>query len=98
MSQRSSAKSLEKHLPERDRRWPQEPRTPNPEPWTTCKPLQSSEVFNETLIREDLCNTLDVASGCELEIVMKDIHSLSCVPKRVARWVRLAREVCDQYT
>jgi hypothetical protein len=60
-------------------------RKPNPT-------LISTRRFDEDLIRQDLRRTLDLADGCELEIIMKDVHTLSGEPTRVARWVELARE------
>ena len=60
-------------------------RKPNPT-------LISCEKFDEDLIRRDLRNTLAVAKDCNLEIVMKDVHTLNNHPERLGRWVRLARE------
>lgn len=60
-------------------------RKPNPT-------LISTEIFDEAAIRADLRQTLDVARGCRLEIIMKDVHTLSEDPGRVARWVAIARD------
>jgi len=60
-------------------------RKPNPA-------LISTAQFDEAAIRKDLRQTLDAASGCRLEIIMKDVHTLNNEPARLARWVQLARE------
>jgi hypothetical protein len=62
-------------------------RKPNPT-------LISTQVFDEDALREDLQETLNVAGDCNLEIVMKDIHTLDNEPERAARWVQIAREEC----
>ena len=60
-------------------------RKPNPT-------LISTSVFDEAAIRRDLRETLDIAKGCRLEIVMKDVHTLDNAPTRLPRWVQLAQE------
>ena len=60
-------------------------RKPNPT-------LISTGRFDEELIREDLRRTLRAARGGHLEIIMKDVHTLDNQPRRLARWVELARE------
>jgi hypothetical protein len=60
-------------------------RKPNPS-------LISTGVFDEQAIREDLRRTLEVTRACRVEIIMKDVHTLSNEPDRLARWVRIARE------
>jgi len=59
--------------------------------------LISTPQFDEEMIRTDLRHTLQVASGCPLELVMKDVHTLSDQPWRLGRWVALAREVCAEF-
>ena len=58
--------------------------------------LISTERFDEDAIRADLRNTLTVARGCNVELIMKDVHTLSGQPHRMARWVELAREAIDE--
>ena len=60
-------------------------RKPNPS-------LISTDRFDEDAIRADLRETLDVARGNRLEIIMKDVHTLNNQPERLARWVQIARE------
>ncbi len=64
-------------------------RKPNPT-------LISCERFDEELIREDLRQTVQVAKDCNLEIIMKDVHTLCGDPTRLGRWVSIAREVCQE--
>ncbi|HEY3281221.1 MAG TPA: hypothetical protein VGN26_03030 [Armatimonadota bacterium] len=64
-------------------------RKPNPA-------LISTERFDEDAIRQDLRYTLEVARGCHVELVMKDVHTLSHEPWRLGRWVELAREACAE--
>jgi len=65
-------------------------RKPNPT-------LISTGVFDEAAIRADIRNTLDIARGCRLEIIMKDVHTLNNEPGRLARWVQIAREEIDRH-
>lgn len=60
-------------------------RKPNPT-------LISVDIFDEDLIRADLQTTLRAAKHCNLEIIMKDIHTLRNEFHRVSRWVQIARE------
>lgn len=60
-------------------------RKPNPS-------LISTEQFDEDAIRRDLRDTLSIAHGCRLEIIMKDVHTLHNEPDRLARWVSIACE------
>ena len=55
--------------------------------------LISKDRFDEEEIRQDLRQTLRAAGNCNLEIVMKDVHTLAGEPPRMARWVELAFEV-----
>jgi len=58
--------------------------------------LISTEIFDEDAIRSDLRHTLDVARGCRVELIMKDVHTLNDQPDRLPRWVKIAREVVDE--
>ncbi len=48
--------------------------------------------FNEQAIREDLRTTLRVSAGCNVDIIMKDTHTVEGEPWRLARWVEIAKE------
>jgi hypothetical protein len=60
-------------------------RKPNPT-------LISTASFDEAAILADLRETLCAARNCRLEIVMKDVHEVAGQPRRLARWVELARQ------
>lgn len=64
-------------------------RKPNPA-------LISTPVWDEEAILEDLRATVQTARGCPLELVMKDVHTLSDQAWRLGRWVELARLACEQ--
>ena len=49
-------------------------------------------MFDEKAIRADIRTTVAIARDCDVEIIMKDVHTLSGHPERLARWVQLARE------
>ncbi|NQT91136.1 MAG: hypothetical protein HQ559_00130 [Lentisphaerae bacterium] len=66
-------------------------RKPNPT-------LISTPRFDEESIRDDLRKTVRAARDCRVEIIMKDVHTLSGEPARMARWVELAREVIARET
>jgi hypothetical protein len=52
----------------------------------------SMGVFNEDEVRSDIRHTLEVARGCRIELIMKDVHTLANEPQRLTRWVKIARE------
>jgi len=60
-------------------------RKPNPT-------LISTDRWDEDAIRADLRHTLTVARNCEVELAMKDVHTLCGQPERLGRWVEIARE------
>lgn len=64
-------------------------RKPNPS-------LISMDKFDEDLIRKDLQETLQAAGHCNLEIIMKDIHTLRGEISRASRWVQIARQECSK--
>ena len=64
-------------------------RKPNPT-------LVSTRRFDEQAIGADLRHTLEVARGCRLELIMKDVHTLDDQPDRLPRWVELARRTIDE--
>lgn len=65
-------------------------RKPNPS-------LISTEGFDEDAIAADVRRTLETASGCNVEIIMKDVHTLRGELSRAPRWVRLARAVAREF-
>jgi hypothetical protein len=49
-----------------------------------------------TSIFDDVRKTFETARGCDIEIIMKDVHTLADRPERLARWVQIAREESDR--
>jgi hypothetical protein len=58
--------------------------------------LISTGNFDEEAIRSDIRNTLDIARGCNIELIMKDIHTMDGKPERLARWVEITREEIEK--
>jgi len=58
--------------------------------------LVSTATFDEAAIVQDLSETAKAARNCNLEIVMKDVHTLAGQPQRLGRWVELARDVTER--
>jgi len=55
----------------------------------------STSVFDEDAVRADVRATFAKARGCDIEIIMKDVHTLNGHPERLARWVQIVREEID---
>ena len=47
--------------------------------------------------RQDLCDFLDAARGCHVEVIMKDISTVRYQPQRLWEWARMAAEAVQQY-
>jgi len=56
----------------------------------------STAVFDEDALRADVRKTFTIARGCDIEIIMKDVHTLNGHPERLAQWVRMARQESDK--
>jgi hypothetical protein len=52
--------------------------------------------FDEEAARADLRRGLEVTRGCHVEIIMKDNHTINNDPRRLIRWVQMAREEVDK--
>ncbi len=50
------------------------------------------ESFDLERVRSELRRDLEVTSGCRVEVVMKDNHTIRRDPRRILEWVRMARE------
>lgn len=60
-------------------------RKPNPT-------LISTNRWNEDAIRADISETLTITRNCEVQLSMKDVHTLCGHPERLGRWVEIVRE------
>lgn len=65
-------------------------RKPNPT-------LISTENFDENLIRKDIRKTLSIAKNCNLEIIMRAVHTLNEQPQRASRWVAITFEEINKF-
>jgi hypothetical protein len=50
------------------------------------------EAFDEYRIRAELREALRTTRDCRVEVIMKDNHTIRNDPRRVTRWVQIARE------
>ena len=64
-------------------------RKPNPAYVSTGK-------WDEDLIRADLRRTLQATKGLNVELILKDVHTVNHEPWRLGRWVEIAREEIDE--
>jgi hypothetical protein len=51
--------------------------------------------FDEDRIRAELREALRVTRDCRVEVIMKDNHTIRNDPRRVIRWVQIAREEAE---
>ena len=61
---------------------------PNPADMVCCQ-------FDESLIRQTIREGLEACRGCRVHIHLKDIETVQGDPDRLARWVRIVREVAE---
>lgn len=54
-------------------------------------PLASGNM-NEEVVRKEIAKKLDDSLGCNIELIMKDNHTLGKNPKNAVRWCEIARE------
>ncbi|MHB9131391.1 MAG: hypothetical protein ACYDBB_09915 [Armatimonadota bacterium] len=59
-------------------------------------PAYVSSEWNEAVIRQDLHDTIAATKGLNVELVLKDVHTLANEPDRLGRWSAIAREVIDE--
>ncbi len=52
--------------------------------------------FDEEGIRADLRKALQLTRDCRVEVIMKDNHTINNDPRRVIRWVQIAREEAER--
>ena len=62
---------------------------PNPTPIAT-------ETVDWDWVERDMRETLEVAKGCPLEMIMKSTETFNRDPERVTRWVELARRLAEE--
>jgi hypothetical protein len=47
--------------------------------------------------RQELVDFLEVARGCHVELIMKDVSTVRYKPQRLWEWARIAMEVAEEY-
>ena len=52
--------------------------------------------FDEEAIRSMLRQGMDIGRNCCMEVIMKDNHTIRNDPRRVTRWVQIAREEAER--
>ncbi len=60
-----------------------------------CKPnpaLFSAPTWNVDVVRKDLRTTIEGSKGCNVQLVLKDVHTVHNQLWRYAKWVEIARE------
>ena len=58
-------------------------------------PLAES-VIDETFIRDNLRNSLQITLNNRVELIMKDNHTLGNNPENIKRWTQIAREEIER--
>jgi hypothetical protein len=59
--------------------------------------ILAGSYWNEAVARRELKEDLEKLQGCPVEIVLKDVSTVSYEPERLWKWARIAREVAEEY-
>lgn len=54
------------------------------------------ETLDEERLRAIIRHDLAVTRGCRVEMILKDTHTIRREPRRVTRWVEIAREEIER--
>jgi hypothetical protein len=52
--------------------------------------------FDEQAIRDDLSLTMSIVKDTNMEIILKDTHTVQNEPQRLSKWVEIAREMYEK--
>lgn len=55
------------------------------------------ETFDVNEARRQLRDVFEKTRGCVIEVLMKDLHTVHKQPKRMGEWVRMARELAEEF-
>jgi hypothetical protein len=55
------------------------------------------ETLDEVSVRENIRNIFEITKGCNVEIIMKDNHTIGNNPHNVVDWCRIAKEEAMKY-
>ncbi len=64
--------------------------------WKPSPADLAEKIIDEGKIREKIRSTLDATRNCNLEIIMKDNHTIGNNPENVVRWVQIVRQEIDR--
>lgn len=56
----------------------------------------AEEVWNPQKAREELVDFVNRSEGCHVEIIMKDISTVLCDPRRLKEWSKIAMDVAER--
>ena len=62
-----------------------------PNPTTICAPEANWEAAEQ-----EVRDTLRIAEGCSVHVVMKDTHTFCDEPERITRWAKMATRVAKE--
>ena len=65
--------------------------------WKPNPAILAGETFNSDAIRRELRDFCEKTRGCVTEIIMKDTHTVRNKPERMWEWVKMAKEVAEEY-
>jgi len=65
--------------------------------WKPNPAFLAAERMDDEAVRQDLVRGLRIAreSGCIVEVILKDTHTVRGEPDRISRWVRIARQAVE---
>lgn len=55
------------------------------------------DTYNPAQARANLVEVLEKTQGCPVEIIMKDVSTTRCDPRRVWQWAEMAKEVAEEF-
>ncbi len=65
--------------------------------WKPNPAILAGEKFNPELVRTSIKEFCEKTRGCVTEIIMKDTHTVRSEPRRIHEWVRIAKEIRDEF-
>lgn len=57
----------------------------------------AAEIWNPDYVRRHLRDVLEKTKGCIIEIIMKDTHTCRNRPRRMWEWVKIAKEIAEEF-
>ena len=63
---------------------------PNPSEMICCG-------FNPDHIRKVVKEAMEASKGCHVDITLKDVQTVQYHPENLREWVKIVREITDEY-